>query len=183
MTTTTPQLNYMDGPVDSPPTEAELRAFVGPNADYYLGKWGKPLHQGGGPAGFNWAACLLSGFWLPFRKMYRVALIFFAVTFAIGLLEELFFGVYLGKETPKALDRATSFAAALVCGMFGNQWYLSHARRVIRRSRAEHPDESIRLQVLAKRGGRSVWISIGFVVLAFAVMIGLLMALDVAMNL
>jgi len=50
----------------------EIAAFVGKKAGYYLEKW-RPVLDGTGNAGnvtgFNWAACLLSGLWLPYRKM------------------------------------------------------------------------------------------------------------------
>jgi hypothetical protein len=52
------------------PSEAETRAAIGPKADLYLRKW--QAIPGGG---FNWAAFLLSGLWMSYRKMYRAAAI------------------------------------------------------------------------------------------------------------
>ena len=46
------------------PTEDELRAAVGPNADYYLDRWRDSLDGFPVRHEFNPAACLLAGLWL-----------------------------------------------------------------------------------------------------------------------
>jgi hypothetical protein len=48
-------------------TEAEIRAFVGKKADYYLASWSSVLHHGGRRTKFNWAAFFFSGLWIPYR--------------------------------------------------------------------------------------------------------------------
>jgi hypothetical protein len=148
------------------PTEQELRSFVGPKADYYLEKWQLAFDGNERGIGFNWAACLLSGLWLPYRKMYAITGIFFGLILVESVVEEVVFVGILGwPETPVALDRAVGIGAAVVCGVFGNRWYLSHARKVIVKTRSEGQREDAYLQKLARRGGTSIAASIGFFML------------------
>src|SRR5262249_13397944 len=130
-------------------TEPEVRGFVGLNSDYYLSRW-KPLLEGGDWSGFNWAACLLSGFWLPYRKMYGAAALFYVVAFLGVLLEE---AVTPGKDSGLGFARV---AAALICGAFGTQWYFRHTARNVAEARAAGVAEDELAHVLAKRGGTSV---------------------------
>jgi hypothetical protein len=72
----------------SAPSEAEIWAFIGKKADYYLRKWHPALYDSRRAQGFNWAAFGLLGLWLPYRKMYRVTLILFGIIAAETLLED-----------------------------------------------------------------------------------------------
>src|SRR6476660_7165703 len=96
-------------------TETEMRGFVGPNADYYLTRW-KPMLEGQDWSGFNWAACLISGFWLPYRKMYGAATVVYGIAFLGTLIEEL-------ADAPNessGLRPLVRLIVAVVCGAFGN---------------------------------------------------------------
>ena len=164
-----------------PITEEEVKAFVGRKADYYCRKWSLALkgqgvgHDQVAVAGlmlsqprtdFNWAAFLLSGLWLPYRKMYVLTLVFFGVILAESVLEEVFFVGALGMpEPPAAVGRLVGLAAAIVCGCFGNRWYLSHARKVITEVRSQGLPEEEYLRILSKRGGTSLSAALGFFVL------------------
>ncbi len=134
----------------------ELIAFAGSKADYYLKKW-TPLLQGSGRgAGFNGAAFFLSGLWIAYRKMYKVTAIFFGIILLTTLAEEVLFVGILGKEeTPARLDRLIGLAAAVICGVYGNRWYLGHARKVISEVRAEGMHRDAFFDRIAKRGGTS----------------------------
>src|SRR5687767_4013660 len=132
--------------VSAEPTESDLRAVVGPRADRYLRKWAK------GPFTFNWAAFLLSGLWLPYRKMYRIAAIFYAAVILESLAEELIFVEWLGRpEVPRAVERGVTMALCVICGRFGNAWYESHVRRVVAEERLRPADEDQRLTRLKQR--------------------------------
>jgi hypothetical protein len=177
-----------------PITDAEARAFVGRKADYYCSKWSPALKS---PAaapdqvavaglllsqpktGFNWAAFFLSGLWLPYRKMYAVTFIFFGVILAESVLEEVLFVGALGMpEAPAALSRLVGLAAALVCGSYGNRWYLSHAQKVITAVRSRGlPEEEYR-RVLAKVGGTSLPAAVGFFVLFMGAVFAVLFVLE-----
>ena len=132
--------------------------MVGKRADHYLKKWQATEH-----GGFNVAAFLLSGLWLPYRKMYRITAILYSAIIVESLLEELVFVWGLGwPETPRAVERGVSAAVCWLCGGFGNRWYLAHVKRVVADARAEIPDDTARLTMLAARGGTSVWGALGF---------------------
>jgi hypothetical protein len=138
----------------SEPTEDELRAFFGDNAEYYLTSWAKKAEHGWW-AGFNWAAFLFFLMWCLYRKLYLVFFIAFGFLTALGLA-----------NLPVAVYWVICLAAWISCGMLGNHIYLRRARSVISRYRqsAADPDEQIRL--ISKAGGRSrVALALGLVIL------------------
>jgi hypothetical protein len=98
--------------------------------------------------------------------MFRSTVIFFGVILLESVLEEILFVRMLRMPEPPAVSNlVVGLAAAIVCGAFGNQWYLSHARKVIADVRSQGLTEDEHLRVLARRGGTSVLASIGFFVL------------------
>ena len=146
--------------------EKEFSAFVGPKADYYLERWRSAVDGPEISTGFNWAAFFLSGLWLPYRKMYRIAGIFFGVILLETVLEEVVWVGILGKpEAPAAFGRLVGFVASIVCGWLANEWYLSHARKAISEVRSLGLSEEAHLEALAKRGGTSLAASLGFLVI------------------
>jgi hypothetical protein len=153
----------------SNPTEQEVRAFVGPKSDYYLKKWHLALEgmgNAGNATGFNWAALFLSGLWLPYRKMYRATLIFFGVILLETLFEEIVYVGFLGRpEAPGTLGRFVGFVAGLVCGGFGNAWYLAHAQKTIGKMQSQGLPEDAYFKALTKHGGTNIAASLGFLLL------------------
>lgn len=189
--------NEYDSPSENPyaapapiPMEAEpipgesdearlLRAFVGRKADYYFKKWAPLLAGSGRGAGFNWAAFFLCGLWLPYRKMYWFSAIFYTIIVTESLAEEVLFVVVLGEpEPPAVLSNVIGIAVAVLCGAYGNQWYLSHARKVIRDVRARGFEEHGVLEMLSARGGTSLLASLGFFFLFLVVTFGIYTVLD-----
>ena len=144
----------------------EMTAFVGKNADYYLSRW-TPLLEGENWTAFNWAAFCFSGFWLPYRKMYKAAVIFFGII----LLESILEGRLFGGETNRERERVVGLVAAMVCGGYGNRWYLSHVKKVISQIRAQELPGNAFVDAISKRGGTSVGAALaflaGFVALLF----------------
>jgi hypothetical protein len=139
-------------------TEPEVRAFVGLNSDYYLSRW-KPLLEGQDWSGFNWAACVLSGLWLPYRKMYGAATVFYGIAFLEVVLEEVSFP----PSTHSGLGSFIRLVVAVVCGAFGNEWYFRHAARLVAQTRATGvADDTELAQVLSKLGGTSALAAILF---------------------
>jgi hypothetical protein len=147
--------------MSSMPTDRELQAFVGQSgADYYLWAWAPALEGRGRARGFNVAAFLLAGAWLPFRQMYRVSLLFYGFILAESALEFVVLRSLRGPSGAAGLDAGMTcfvgLALAVVAGTFGNSWYLAHARRVIAEVRARGLPEEEHLRVLAARGGTSL---------------------------
>ncbi|MEO7298559.1 MAG: DUF2628 domain-containing protein [Verrucomicrobiota bacterium] len=141
----------------TPLTEEEITAFVGQNADHYFSRW-TPLIQGQNWTSFNWAAFFLTGVWLLYRKMYKPALIFFGIIILESILEWSVFG----DETPRGLERLVGLTAAIVCGAYGNRWYLAHATKVIVQVRAQDLPGNAFMDAISKRGGTSVGAALGF---------------------
>lgn len=158
--------------------QRHLRAFVGSSANYYLGKWRRFV--GHERMGFNWAAFLLAGFWIGYRKMYLLSMIFFAVILVETVAEEVVFVGILGyPETPAGLSLFVTLVAALVCGSYGNRWYLSHARHVIADVRTQGLEEQALIEKLSKRGGTSLASALGLFSLYMVVSCAALIILDI----
>lgn len=156
--------------------EQTFRTFVGPKSDYYLDKW-RPLDSDQGRnTGFNWAAFFLSGLWLPYRKMYAVTAILYGIILVETVAEEVVFVEILGRlEAPAALTRAIGLLVSIVCGAYGNQWYRSHARKVIADVQRQGFEQGAMLEVLSRRGGTSLGAPFAafflFILAAFAVLL------------
>jgi hypothetical protein len=158
------------------PQVAALRAFVGPNADYYLAKWSSALQGTSGSIGMNWAAFFLSGFWFPYRKMYRLTFILYAFVIVETIGEDVVFLSLAGQETvPDWFNRVTTLVFAAVCGKYGNRWYLSHATRQVNELRGEGLENEALWHALSRRGGTSL-------AAAFAMFLVLLLMLGLAVT-
>jgi len=138
-----------DSPLDCPDdtslawgqvTAAELRAYIGPRAGYYLRVWRYPLESPGAWARFNWAAMLLCPLWLPYRRMYVEACLIWALFFGLTGASDVYFQVMRLERQSSPWYRLVFFASfvglPLVCGVFGNGHYLGRARRAIAVTRA-----------------------------------------------
>lgn len=152
-------------------TEAEIRAFVGKNAGYYLRKWPSANEQFGRARGFNWAGFLLSGLWLSYRKMYRIMFLLIGILAVEGVLEMIAVASGLTSESALApFSRTVGLVFSIVCGAFGNAWYFAHARRQIAEIRGRGlPDEAYHA-ALARRGGTSVLGTLGVLCLLIGVL-------------
>jgi hypothetical protein len=165
---------------ESPPTgttvvsDAEIRAFVGRNADYYLGKWPKTRGGSRRAKGFNWAALLVGVCWLVYRKMYLSASIVYA-TLALAVVGTRFAesaGVVTARPTSPAL-RFSGLAFSFLCGIFGNALYLAHAKRGIARVRAAGLQGEAYDKALARRGQTNAAASV-MSLLLYIVVVGFL---------
>ena len=158
-------------------TEDEARAFVGPNARYYLEKWVHALDGRGRATGFNGAAFILAGLWVPYRKMYQIAIILYALSAGTAAIEHL---VMPSQGDPMG-GWVTWLAAVVlwfVCGTYGNRWYLARARRIIGQVRAEGLPNDEHLEALAKRGGTSVLAAIGMFAFLYVLVIGAIASVE-----
>jgi hypothetical protein len=118
-------------------SEAEWRAYLGKNADYYLGQF--PRFKVGGVEGFaatwNWAAFLATFWWFLYRKQY------------------LFFGLALvGMFLPYV-----KWFVWIACGLTANYLYHAEARRHILSFKANNPGRDV-TAMLAQAGGVHAWV-------------------------
>jgi hypothetical protein len=156
--------------------EEELRAFVGTNAQSYVGDWISVLEGRKKRPAFNAVAFLFAGLWLPYRKLYGAAAVFLGSILVVNLLEMVVEMTTQHSPAQQTVIASLGWGVAIVgwfiCGFFANQWYLSRAIRVINDVRSRHLDEDEHLEQIAKRGGTSIGSSlgifVGFIVLNFA---------------
>jgi hypothetical protein len=196
-----PQANLAPLVVDSSTvelSEQEIKAFVGKRASYYLRKWPVAMVRSAndwsmsapspaGPAraaGFNWAAFLFSGIWMPYRKMYKATMIFYGLVIASSVAEQSIFVQMLGhEESPAVLDRVLGLLISIVFGTYANQWYLSHARRVAAEVRSLGLPPERYLETLSRRGGTNLAGGLGFfllfIVAIFAIMFAWIMIFNI----
>ncbi len=149
---------------DSPPLpdEERLRAAIGPNADYYLGRW-RAMDEKSNVLSWNWPACLANFFWFAYRKMW---LPMGAMVFAVLLL-----GV-VGAASPELgmVTLIVSILLTFVTGAVGNYLY----RRQIVPLAA---DPALGPAELAARGGVSKTALIASAATAFVLTALLVVAL------
>jgi hypothetical protein len=132
-----------------------LRAFVGSNADYYLRVWAPALTGESGDRGFNWAAAILSATWLLYRRMYGRALIVYAVLAAAAFIDVRSPADASGRRPP-VVEVLAGGGVVLVCGLWGNSWYLSRAHRAVRQTPGGGTDEATRQAALRRAGGTNL---------------------------
>lgn len=131
--------------------DTELRAAVGPRADYYLARWKRSKREG-----LNLAAFVIPLFWLPYRKMHRATATLLGLLLLESVAETLVqFSNVMTPETPPRLQVALTIAICWSCGAFGNRWYRSHTERLIAAAESREPNASERLKLLAANGGTS----------------------------
>ena len=154
------------------PTEEELRAFVGPNAGYYLRHWYS------GKTSFHWAAFLVFAPWLGYRRMYSGLAAILALCVALTVADEAL--ARAGRVLPEGVVRGASIGLAVAIALNANQFYYWHARRAVEAVRKQNlpPDEH--LAELRRRGGASLASALGATALIAVVMVGVSHALDAA---
>lgn len=150
----------------------ELRAFVGPNADYYLWSWERVDPTAGlQTLRWNWPAFLLSFSWLLYRRMYRYFWILIGVFFVLNMGESIAEEL-LHFKTPEVVDIIIRLAIGWFFGACGNWLYYRHTVAAIGRAKAH----DVSLQDIANAGGVRWWPAILFAAIATMVVLMLLLA-------
>ena len=82
------------------------------------------------------------------------------------------------------LGNIVGLVFAIICGAFGNAWYLAHAKRQIARIRTLGLKDEAYFKALARRGGTNIFAAIVFfalyLVVVYALIIILVMLFDLA---
>ena len=152
-------------------TEEELRAFIGPKADYYLQAW-SGIDPAGGPqpTRWNWPAFFLTAFWLLYRRMYKYFWMFFAVLMVGGILQGLI-ETALGGTTPPWGNVVINIVFGCFFGSFGNWLYYRHTNWKIGQVKAHHTSP----EAIATAGGVSLFWPL--LILGGSVVLGILAAI------
>jgi hypothetical protein len=114
----------------------EIRAFVGPNANYYLYQFSKFNLSGTDKfcATWNWSTCGFTFVWMLYRKMYFQAVITFFIFCVPGI----------------------NIIMHIIAGIVGNYLYYRHAKERISEIRAIQPPQNF-YPVLQEVGGVHRW--------------------------
>lgn len=141
-------------------TQDQVRAFVGPNADYYLKRWHSIHDESGWRAlGFNWGACFLALSWLIYRRMYRAFWIVSGLWFSAIVLGALAFGVAVYSRSMLLLAvlglafMLLPFAIPITFGIYGTHWYYLHTRQQLSQLTPAGQQD---LQVIGRIGGTNL---------------------------
>jgi hypothetical protein len=138
-------------------SDAELRAYFGRNADYYIGQW-----RGTAKRSSNWAAFFWPFFWLVYRRLNLIAVGMAVFVVLLGASQEWVLVELLGyRRVPRWIDRMSTFSFFLFCGVTANPLVLRRARRVFAEVDAKGLEGDQRLRELALRGGTRPWHMLG----------------------
>jgi hypothetical protein len=148
-----------------------MRAFVGPNADFYLGKW-RTMEAQNKAYSWNWAAFLLSIYWLAYRKMFQPALIAAGAVMLLVIVKTLVPAI-------GALANLLVLGIAAGVGWRGNTLYRDHVRRNLARIEAMNPDPQARLVAAPAQGGVSMPAALGLLAV-WLVVVGTLSYIQIA---
>lgn len=167
-------------PVESSFDEEAWRAFLGPNADYYLPRM-RMLAYGGPAPRWHWPAFLLSFFWLLYRKLWGWAFVYLLSPYLIALPV----GFALGLLVPQAAARE-SLLALLVAGIYfvlppllANPLVYRHGVRMMARLQARTDAREAFLGALAAKGGTASAALLAAVLLAVVAGAGMVAAVAV----
>jgi len=151
-------------------TVSELRAFVGPKADYYLKQADLRESLVGKLASVNPYALVFSYSWLAYRGltkwMFQVAALNIVASLALQLVAV---GVFGASEVPSLSKLAVTLGIGLWCGTQGNRRYIAFAEREVHSVRQMAIPEEEQLREIAKRGGGSWQRAIGWTLLYIVV--------------
>ncbi len=126
----------------------------------------------------NWAAFFLTAFWMGYRRMHRNALLCILASAGVWVsVHQLFVHVFHAQAAPPSAMLIVNVMFALVCGAYGNVWYLAHAKRQIAAARVQGLQGEHLYYTLARRGGTSWMGAMGwmFGVLAVPLILGIVL--------
>jgi hypothetical protein len=148
-------------PATPPPADDELlAAAIGPKADFYRERW-RQADAAGARTSWSWAACFANIYWLAYRKMWLLLVLFLAANLVLAVLGAA--GPVMARITLLA-----SIGLTFVTGYFGVPWYRRHVERLI--AGTAGLDRTAALARLRAKGGVSrlaVWIGLGITLLLF----------------
>ncbi|WP_141529108.1 DUF2628 domain-containing protein [Bacillus cereus] len=128
----------------------ELHKVVQKNTAYYDFKWGKIENPAQGNT-WNWVAFFFPTFWLAYRKMYKLFIIFALLaipSIVIPPFIDIPDGIYV------TFNLALQLGMMIFTGWQGNRLYYKHAVRVFRKG--EDASDHEKAYFLQSKGGVSI---------------------------
>ncbi len=162
--------------------DAAYRVFIGlNNQQYYLNYFQQFDRAGQTSTSWHWPAFFVTWYWLLYRKMWLIALIYFLLPYVIGLIGGVMSAISsgLGVFISGVLWVAYLFAIFVWFPMNANALYYKHCQKKIQEVKATTGSPDVQLGLLAGRGGTSGIVMILVLVFAFISIIGILAAISV----
>lgn len=129
-------------------------AYFGRSADYYLEVLER--FRSGQQFVFNPYALLLGLIWFLFRKMYREALMFFAISVMLGLLQTYLFRLPAVAAHQQFIGFTATILLNLSYGVFGNYLYMRKAITDVEYAKSQSSDKEEVLGYLSNKGGTTM---------------------------
>ena len=118
-----------------------VQQLVGEKSEYYMPVFWQMRTQNK-MTSWNWAAFLITPFWMIYRKMYAYGAIVLGVALVLGLISPLL-----------------TLAGYVACGIFANYLYMTHLDKLAQQARAMN--EPYRSQYIATNAGVNMTAAIG----------------------
>ena len=137
-------------------TSSLAQKMIGKNADYYLQKRSELIAKGS-KIRWNWAAFLLSIYWMIYRKLYLLGFVLLVVS--------MFFSYIIGG----VLSIVVSCGISILAGLLGNYLYTEYANNCL--NEAAEMDSERRDAYIAEKGGTNLGLTLLVGALAVAISI------------
>lgn len=137
-------------------TSSLAQKMIGKNADYYLQKRSELIAKGS-KISWNWAAFLLSIYWMIYRKLYLLGFVLLVVS--------MFFSYIIGG----VLSIVVSCGISILTGLLGNYLYTEYANNCL--NKAAEMDIERRDTYIAEKGGTNLGLALLVGALAVAISI------------
>lgn len=137
-------------------TSSLAQKMIGKNADYYLQKRSELIAKGS-KISWNWAAFLLSIYWMIYRKLYLLGFVLLVVS--------MFFSYIIGG----VLSIVVSCGISILAGLLGNYLYTEYANNCL--NEAAEMDSERRDAYIAEKGGTNLGLALLVGALAVAISI------------
>lgn len=150
----------------------DLHKVVKKNTAYYDFKWGKVENPARGNT-WNWVAFFFPTFWLAYRKMYKLFIIFALLaipSIVVPPFIDIPDGIYL------TFSLVLQLGMMIFTGWQGNRLYYKHAVRILHK--AEDMPDHEKVYYLQSKGGASVAGMIGLQVIVGIVFGGAMFGLS-----
>lgn len=144
--------------------------------DYYLNKF-KHYDDSGVSVSWNWSAFFVSFYWLLYRKMWLLALLYFLLPIPFGIIQAIL--SQTSSVAVNLLNLAFLAGIFIVFPMYANGFYYRHIKKIIKKAISYTADEDKRLRMITADGGTSAVALIVVIIFVFIPIIGILAAIAI----
>lgn len=144
--------------------------------DYYLNKF-KHYDDSGASVSWNWSAFFVSFYWLLYRKMWFLALLYFLLPITVGIMQAIL--SQISSVAVNLLNLLFLAGIFVIFPMYANGLYYRHVKRNIKKAINYTSDEDKRLRMIAADGGTSAVALIVVIIFLFIPIIGILAAIAI----